>query len=520
MHSIVRDLRTDALVLFGIFVAAICLRVYFFAGYVGLDDGEYSRFAYELAGDRLAIGTYSGPAVFPLRIGVIAPVSWAIRLWGFGEWSIAVYPLLLSIVGILLSYLCASMLFNHRVGLIAAAVHAIVPLDISNATVLYPDLPAAVFASLGVIAVIALTRYFIENKSVLLAGGLFAGLAFGISWLCKETVSYFVLTCAVFMVMSLKRSWHSAVVLWMGVALGSILVLVGEMVAYHHLTGNWLYRFDEIERNYGQWQNGFFTEGSSFGWPKGGSRTVALMKRLFMKGPEFLLLNSAFLFLPLLGIIACFHAFYWKDRAFLIPSLWLITLLLMFNFASSSRAAYSPVPLFERYFYPVIFPSVLLVSGFLGKLIFPDGSGQGIDRERRFWGGVLISFVLVVGGASLYWQERVPLKWTSEIRAISGMIKPSSHLYSDLLTLRGLEFFGGYPPHTAWVDFEEIDSIEEIQPGSLVMVNSRYLRWLDINKGMWLSKSSGYKNHEFYEHPPLLWKKLFENGNAVLYEVR
>ena len=292
------------------------------------------------------------------------------------------------------------------------------------------------------------------------------------------------------------------------------------MVAYHHLTGDLFYRFHEIERNYSQWQNGFFTEGSNWGWPKGGSRTVALMKRLFLKGPEFLLVNSAFLFLPLLGIIACVHAFSWKDRTFLIPSIWLITLLLMFNFASSSRASYSPLPLFERYFYPVIFPSVLLVSGLLGRLICPDESGEEVRRERMFWGAVLISCVLVVGGASLYWQERLPLKWTSEIRAISSIIKPSSRLYADSLTLRGLEFFGGYPPHTTWLDFEAVDSTDDIQAGSLVMVNSRYLQWLNINKGMWLSKSSGYKSHGFYEHPPLSWKKMFENGNAVLYEVR
>lgn len=520
MQAFIRNIRGDASILFAIVIAAICIRIYLFAGYVGLDDGEYSRFAYELVEGRFSMGTYSGPAVFPLRIGVIAPVSWAIRLWGFSEWNIAMYPLLLSIVGILLSYLCANMLFDHRVGLVAAAVHAIVPLDVTNATVLYPDLPATVFASLGVVVVIALARNDLQNKGVLLGGGLVAGLAFGTSWLCKETVAYFVLTCVAFMIMNLRRDWHSAVALWTGVALGAILVLGGEMVAYHHLTEDWLYRFHEIERNYSQWQNGFFAEGSNWGWPEGGSRTVALMKRLFIKGPEFLLVNSAFLFLPLLGIIACVHALYWKDRSFLIPSIWLVTLLLMFNFASSSRASYSPLPLFERYFYPVIFPSVLVVSGLLGKLIFPNKTENEIDKERRFWGGALIAFVLAVGGASLYWQERVPSKWGSEVRAISRIINPSSRLYADPLTLRGLEFFGGYPRHTAWFDFEGIESREEIQAGSYVMVNSRYLQWLNLNKGMWLSKSSGYKYHEFYEHPPLSWKKVFENGNAVLYEVR
>jgi hypothetical protein len=192
----------------------------------------------------------------------------------------------------------------------------------------------------------------------------------------------------------------------------------------------------------------------------------------------------------------------------------------MFNFSSSSLSSYAPLPLFERYYYPILFPSVLLAAAFLGKLIHNNGRPEdGTNKERCFWGMVLASFLVVVGGASFYWQERAPIKWTSEVRALRNVVTPSSPLYSDTLTLRGLEFFAGYPPHTAWVDFDAINALEEIRPGSFVMVNRRYLEWLNRNKGMWLSKSSGYKNHEFYEHPPSSWKRILENGNAVLFEV-
>jgi 4-amino-4-deoxy-L-arabinose transferase-like glycosyltransferase len=519
MRSFLLDLRKYGAVFLTIVVIAIALRVYFFGGYVGLDDAEYTRLAYQMAKDQ-SINSYNGPAVFPLRVGVIFPTSLAFRFFGFGELSAVVYPFVLSIIGLLFSYICASGLFNHRIGLIAAALYAIIPLDVISATQLLPDLPAALYASLGITTILLFMRFPIEDKSILFFGGLFAGLAFGLSWLCKETVSYFVLTCAVFMIMSLKRSFKSGAALWTGVIIGSLLILLGEMIVYQNVMGDWLFRFHEIERNYHQWENGFFSEGSDFGWPKGGSHTIALIKRIVITGPAFILLNSQFIFLPLLGIIASIHALYWKDRAFVLPSVWLITLLLMFNCSSSSVTSYSPLPLFNRYFYPILFPAIVLTSGLLGNLICHDHETAGsIHRERRFWGVMLISFLVLIGGGQLYWQERTPLTWTSEVRAIGSIVKPSSYFYSDILTIRGLEFFSGYPAYTAWIDFEELKSMEEMQPGSLVLVNRRYIAWLNKNGGMWLSKRSGYKKHEFYDHPPQSWKRIFENENAVLYEV-
>ena len=503
-----------------IIAVAAALRVYFFGGYIGLDDGEYTRFAYQMAQDQFSINGYSGPAVFPLRIGVIFPASLTFRFFGFGEWSVVVYPFVISVLALLLSYICASALFSHRVGLIAAAFHAVLPLDVNSATVLLPDLAAAFYASLGVTAIVLLLRFPLENQAAVFTVGVCAGLAFGVSWLCKETVSYFALTCAVLIGTSLKRSPKSGTILLAGVTLGSLAVLLGEMIVYGNLTGDFMLRFHEIERNYRQWENSFFTEGSDFGWPKGSSRAVALIKRLFISGPTFLFLNSYFLFLPLVGLVAAIHAAYWKDRSFLIPSVWFITLFLMFNFSSSSVASYSPLPLFERYFYPILFPSIVLASALLGKLMFQDQSvAREIRRERSFWGVLVITLLLIFGGPYVYWGYRTPLTWTHEVRDIVHIVKPSSPFYSDILTLRMLEFFSGYPVQTSWIDFESINSTGELKPGSMVMVNKRYIAWLDKNGGMWLSKRSGYRKHEFYDHPPQTWRRIYESSNAVLYQL-
>jgi hypothetical protein len=51
-------------------LAALALRVVFYSGYGPSDDGAYTDLAYELSRGRYPIGTYDGPPVFPLRIGL------------------------------------------------------------------------------------------------------------------------------------------------------------------------------------------------------------------------------------------------------------------------------------------------------------------------------------------------------------------------------------------------------------------------------------------------------------------
>jgi hypothetical protein len=294
------------------------------------------------------------------------------------------------------------------------------------------------------------------------------------------------------------------------------------MIAYYHVTGDFLFRFHEIERNYRLIENGFFTRGSDFGWRESESYARAVAKRLLIDGPALLLLQYDFLFVPLIGLIAVFHGWYSKDRRFLVPSLWLVTLLFMFNFSSTSLSSYMPLPLFHRYFYLAIFPAVLLAAGLLGRLVFERGEELQDDarRERRFW-GLLVGIALLLSGG-YYVQGALrssPSAWAEEVRTLSSKIVPSSPLYADTLSLRGLEFFHGYPGRTEWKDLSSVGSADQIRPGSLVLVNRAYVEWLNRNAGMWLSPKTGYAHHALYENPPPLWKRIWQSENARLYLV-
>ena len=502
---------------------ALALRLYCFMGFVGLDDAEYARFSHQVAEGTFQLGTYSGPAVFPLRMGIIVPTAILFRLFGVNEWSMVFYPLCLSMLGIFVAYFSTSCLFNNRAGLIAASIWAVLPIELQNATKLLPDLPAAFYAASGITGILLLFHFEIKRRPLLFAGGVLSGSLFGLSWMCKETVAYLAPFCLIFLFMTISRNWKKNSYLWAGVAVGSLGFLLTEMIIYHNITGDWLFRFHEIERNYLQWGDGFFSEGSRWGWGVGGSYWKALAKRLLLTGPKMIFQNNLFLFMPLFGLIACFHALYWKDKSFFIPALWMISLCLMFNFSSSSLSSYMPLALFHRYLYPILLPSILLAAGLIGILVHRENERFETYKERFFWGIVLAVLVMVIGGYQTFRNIRGigPTKaWTSEVRTVSNLLTPDEQIYTDFISKRGLEFFWHYPEKMKVINFEGMKSPEGIPAGSFVLTNRRYANWLDINSGMWLSDSSGYKKPEFFDQPPPSWKRVWGNANAALYHVR
>ena len=128
----------------------------------------------------------------------------------------------------------------------------------------------------------------------------------------------------------------------------------------------------------------FFDQSSPyFGWDKGGY-AKALAKRLFVTGPRGLL--GSFGNLPMFAIISLAWATVMRDRRFLAAGVWFLVLMVMFDFGSSSVISYRPLPLFERYVYPILLPAVVLVSGTLAALL-ESRAEWGLMKETEILGG-------------------------------------------------------------------------------------------------------------------------------------
>jgi hypothetical protein len=528
MSSLVRWVEDHALLLLAVIVMlAAAVRIYGFRGYSGLDDAEYARFAYFLANGMAFPTDYTGPAVFPLRVGMIAPTALVYQVFGVTEWTTVLYPFAISLAGIVLVYWCALLFFGAGAGVLAAGLLAAFYWDIDSATRLLPDLPGAFFATAGITLIAWAAHDRRERPGALLLRGAAAGLLLGASWLCKETVAYLAPFCAVWLVLMVRERGRSAITLWAGVAAGAASILLGEAAAYYATAGDPLFRIHEMERSYRQWPNGFFTEGSVFGYPHGMDYRAALIDRLFVSGPSRILLDSTFYSLPAIGLAAAVIGWARGRRQFVIPGLWLASLVLMFNFASSSTTSYVPLALSHRYLYLEVFPAIVLASGFLWTVVASTrdaGTGAWIAR-----GAAAVAVAVICWGAAPPLYFGVVKRsdwWMSDVRLLDEHVTPATSVYADALSLRAFEFFDRYPATTRWTEFDDISTADQIAPGSLVIVNGHYLEWLQRNAGMWVNwpapgptDFSGYRQHTFYKTAPPSWQLIWSNDNTRVYRV-
>src|SRR5436190_23401520 len=91
--------RRALVALLALILLSAMIRAHLFRGYVGLDDAEYARLAHQLSTGCFR-AHYDGPPVFPLRVGIIAPTAVFFRSLGIAEWTMVLFPFLLSLASI------------------------------------------------------------------------------------------------------------------------------------------------------------------------------------------------------------------------------------------------------------------------------------------------------------------------------------------------------------------------------------------------------------------------------------
>jgi hypothetical protein len=499
------EARSTWLALALILASAAAVRLLSFRGYTSYDAAEYTRLAHMMLSGEFKIGMPWFIPSYPARLGLLAPVALAFRVGGVNEVTLAAYPFLLSMLGILVAYLAAKAMFGVRAGLVAACLAALIPIDVLFASVLLPDMPAAFWMNAGVLLVYAGSRQ--ETVYRASAFGTLAGLALFASWLCKESVLYLLPFMVVYLLWVAIRDRRNLALLLAGIVTASFLVAI-EGWMYHRYAGGYLFRYHVIAG--------------------GADRTVpiatltGLTHYLAYRVSEVLkhtLLNVYFAFAPAAALVACGYATFRRSRRFLFPGLWFGWLLLMFGFGSASPAAYRPLALFMiRYQYPMLLPAILLVAGLIGSLLSPLEPNESGKRHRvRLMCGVLVPiYLLGVSLVMLAWgirSGRDPDSMGLHRRAekeMSRVLKPTDPLYTDPHTALALEFFWQFPAADSTYDFEGMD-LPRIPSGAYVLLNRDEIAAMRYN--------FRYRPPEFFDDVPPAWRKLVEMDNATLYRV-
>lgn len=495
-------LRSSAVQLSAIMLLGAAIRLAVFQGMVGSDDLSYARVARDIGIGRFQPGDWQNAAnaLWSLRVGILLPAAALVHIFGPLEWCYLAYPFVLSVTTIPMAYLAARMFFGGRAAPVAALLSAILPIDTVFATRFYTDLAAAFWISVGM-----LTTYVAVTKSsarLRPAVGVLAGLAFGISWLHKETLPFAVPLIGLYLLWATWRN-KAHVSLLFSIPLGFALVFGAEALYYHAGPGDWLLR---VHGTIGAKSTLWDPNMPEWALMDSGPNR-AVLKRILVTGPLTLMFNPSFGMIPLAAALATLYALCFRKRSFAFPGLWFVGLCLTFNFATVSLHSYTPLKIHgAHYLYVVLFPAVLLSAGFIDMLLIGPPDDEPV-RERRFWGHILI---LLVGLTCLHtFASNLALRVGSRVeRQAVKILGPSDGVYTDPRTSAVMEFFWKYPGSHNLRDYTHIGA-DDIPAGSYILVNPDRL--------LFMQEWYGAKPHAFLDTVPRDWLLRASIGEAKLY---
>ncbi len=494
----------------GFISIALLLRVAGFQGYSGEDPRAYAGLANDLAHGILHFPGYAGwngPQNILARPGVYGPLALLIKTFGLSELTLVAYAFFASVVTLLLAYALARSLYGPLAGLLGMGLLAILPYDVQHASILQPDVPAALWANVGVVLTYFGMRR--DRVSYSTAYTLLGGVFFGISWLCKESVSYLVPFVGILILFLRREAPLRTRVGWLiSVGIGSMAVLFAEALSYRTITGDPLWHFHVI-KDACDYNNTWCFEQSSpvHGW-ESGQYAKALFKRLVVYGPWgiFHSLNA----LPIFAAIALAWAVVFRHYKYAMPGIWFVSLVLMYNFASSSFETYRPQPIADRLLFPLMLPSVLLCAGLLADL-FVSGPDSAVRRERAFLAWTLIAvFSLQSAPKMLHVLTSRP---DATERAVAGKLRKTDIVYTDYMTVYNLAFFrdGTLVRSTeTTIPYEKL-TVAAMKGGAYVLIDKR--------RADSITSWYNYRRPPFVDSPPETWRKVWADERAILFQI-
>ena len=499
-------------------ITALLIRLACFEGYEDLNPRAYAMLAHDLSQGSLHIPDDQITPVFPVRIGAYAPAALLLSVFGISDGSLVGFGLIINLLSLVMIYTICRIAFGPGAGLVGLALLAFSPLDASMASRLFPHAVAAFWANLGMCLVWLTAGAGEARNRRHTTCSIAAGIAFGLSWITYESVVYLIPATGLILAIGVRKNGFRRqleTTAWIG--FGASAIFIGELAFLWFRTGDLLYRMHATERNYEVCSEFFFTQNSTrFGWEDGGFGT-AMINRLFLEGPHVMLGGMLLAGLPLLGLVAAIWAFLTGRRQLVVPAIWLVTLMLLFNFMTTSFESYKPLPLIpylSRYLCPLLFPAAVLIAGALASLTVGqrDRSAAQAGKTIPWLGVVLFSLAIL---CTLPGLAKVCLRqpFAQEKRALESM-SDDDVLFTDMRSAGNLIYLreGRLEASSQKIiPFEEVP-LEEFPPGSLVLVNQQMRQFL--------IEAFSYRPPQVFDSIPEQWEQLWSKGPCSLYRVR
>jgi len=325
------------LMLFLIVLFGLILRLAFFSGIGTSDDLAYSGFANSIdeGFDQDASGTLS------TRLGIIYITSFAHNLFGINDFSSVLFILITSIGNIILIFYFGKLLFNKKIGLMAAFLLSFFPLEIVYATKLFTDIPSAFFMALGV---------YIFLYSEIKAKGkhlnyLLSGLFIGIGYFIRESALLIALFFIIYIAYKKKIKKE-----YFLVPLGILVIFAFQAIIFLILTGNPIYGISASQQHnidaviaHNYWGRLDFPTG-------------------LFHYPHLILTNNLISYFYIFMGIALIYFIIKKRKETYSMMIWFLALLLYLSFGSESFSQYIPFRAVDRYLSIITIPGILFMA--------------------------------------------------------------------------------------------------------------------------------------------------------------
>lgn len=342
-----------------IIIAGILLRFYFNMGHIFSDDAYYSYLSYTLLGGEYA-RDYLGYPIFPLRLTFLSITALSFNIFGINEFATIIFPYLLSIANLILTYKLAKLLTGDvNVSLLSALLMAFFPTDIVFATIGFVHLPNLFFINLGIYFLYKSYK-FDKNHLAIVSGFLFF-----LSMQIKENIYYTAILLSILFVYIIlnKKNFNTQI----AIALLFILLnVVAEGIIYLIIHKDIFYRFTLLQQNYNYSYYNFFPHTAqkisnvkNF-W-------LNLFDQIFIINGKAIFLRRFYLFLPIIASIKSMINIRKKEN--LLLTFWFLGTLILLIASTTSFTEYKPLDLkLSWYVYPLFMPMIIITASFINEM--------------------------------------------------------------------------------------------------------------------------------------------------------
>jgi 4-amino-4-deoxy-L-arabinose transferase-like glycosyltransferase len=471
-----------------IIATGIIVRLYFSIGHIFSDDAYYSYLSYTLLQGDFA-KDYLGYPIFPLRITFLSITALSFKIFGINEFATIVFPYLLSIANLILTYKLAKLFTRDvNISLLSALLMAFFPTDIVFATIGFVHLPNLFFINLGIYF---LYKSYKSNNNLLATGG---GILLFLSMQIKENIYYTAILLSIILVYIILKKKKFNVQISIAI-LFILLNVIVEGIVYLILHKDFLYRFTLLQQNYNYSYYNFFPYTAQK-ISNAKNYWYNLFNQIFIINGKAIFLRRFYLFLPIIASVKSVINIRKKEN--LLLTFWFLGTLILLIAFTTSFTEYKPLDLkLSWYAYPLFMPMIILTAIFINKF--------KVNVK------IFLLIIYIIGGIVMSSHYEIYFD-KQNISELKSFIKENPHrkIFTDHFTKYSVDLLRNYsdPSNSERISGKDFDWMN-IEPGDWVLYNIKHIEELQLQK---------YEFPDFAKLNSNLFSEVKRYGNFIIYE--